>query len=153
MDDLPSPIQSSENGELALALTDPAHLFTAPQANPLSTSDAEALGVSGIEYLLNLLHMDKRKQRAQELLLSLPPDKVPPSLGDETTRALHRYAGLRIERERRELRNTYRYGWKVTGVALVLLAICLALSSLFASEITEGMRPHLRKTLEYSFEI
>jgi hypothetical protein len=54
---------------------------------------------------------------------------------------------------RLELRQNFRYGWRVAGVAVILLAICLAISSVFTSELTEGMRPHLRTTLEYSFEI
>jgi hypothetical protein len=66
---------------------------------------------------------------------------------------LHRLADLRLQQEQRELRNTYRYGWRVFCLAFIALAICLALSSLFGSEYTAGMRPHLRKTLEYSFEI
>ena len=33
------------------------------------------------------------------------------------------------------------------------LAICLALSSLFASDVTQWMRPLIRKTFEYGFEI
>jgi len=41
----------------------------------------------------------------------------------------------------------------VAGLAFVLLAICLALASLFASELTEGMRPLVRTTFEYGFEI
>ena len=34
-----------------------------------------------------------------------------------------------------------------------MLAVCLALSSLFASDLTEWMRPLIRKTFEYGFEI
>ena len=50
-------------------------------------------------------------------------------------------------------RETRRRGLRVTVAALVLLAFFLSLSNLFASDITEGMRPLLRKTLEYGFEI
>jgi len=42
---------------------------------------------------------------------------------------------------------------KVAVFALVMLTICLALSSLFASDLTEGMRPLVRTTFEYGFEI
>jgi hypothetical protein len=151
MDKTSSPTSPAD--ELILVLSDPAHLFNAPPINPLSSSAAEVLGVSGVEYLLNLLHMDKVRQRARTLVLSLPPEKAVSAIAEPTMRALHHYAEARIDKERRELRNTYRYGWKVTSVAVLLLAICLALSSLFASEVTEGMRPLLRKTLEYGFEI
>jgi len=49
-----------------------------------------------------------------------------------------------------QLRNL---GLKVAVFALVMLTICLALSSLFTSDLTEGMRPLVRTTFEYGFEI
>ncbi len=148
-----APGKEAGTSELVLVLSDPEHLFNALPVNPESRSDAEALGVSGVEHLFNQLHFDGRRQRAQTLTLILPPDKVPAALVDQTTRALHRYAELKIQHERRELRNTYRVGWRSAGVALVLLAICLGLSSFFGSEFTEGMGPLVRKTLENGFEI
>jgi Na+/H+-dicarboxylate symporter len=60
---------------------------------------------------------------------------------------------LRIERERRELRNTYRNGWQMTGIAVILLAVCLGLASIFTSDLTEKLRPLTRRTFEYGFEI
>jgi hypothetical protein len=142
-----------ETGALVLALSDPAHLFNAPRADPLSSSPAEVLGVSGVEYLLNLLHMDKKLQRARTLVLLLAPEKATSALAEQATLALHRQSKFRIEQQQRELRNTYRAGWRVTGAATLVLAVCLGLSSVFASDLTEGMRPLIRTTFEYGFEI
>jgi hypothetical protein len=103
--------------------------------------------------MFDLLYLDKARQRMRKLVLLLPPEKAVPGLAEKTARGLRRHAELRIEGERRALRKTYRHGWRVAGMALLLLAICIALSSFFASSATEGMRPHLRTTLEYSFEI
>ena len=138
---------------MRLALSDLEHLFNAPPINPHSSSPMNLLGMSGVDYLLRLLTMGPRRTSARTLVLLLPPEKVDPARAQPTTSALHRLAEFRIEEERRELRHTYRDGWRVGGIAIVLLAICLALSSFFASEVTEGLRPHLRKTLGYSFEI
>jgi hypothetical protein len=140
-------------GELVLPLTEIAQLFNAPQIEPLSRSPPEVLGISGVDYLLSLLHLDKKRQRARKLSIQLPPGKTTAALGEQTTRALHRLAERRIEQQRRELRDTYHYGWKAAGIAVVILATCLALSSLFTSDLTEGMRPLIRKTFEYGFEI
>jgi hypothetical protein len=153
MDLNPPSVVPEDNDELTLILSDVSHLFVAPRADPLSPSAAEALGVAGVEYLLGQLHMNKTKQRARTLVLQLPPGSVPAMSAEQITLALHRQADWRIQEQRQELRNTYRYGWRVAGVALLLLAVCLAFSSLFASEITEGMRPLVRKTFEYGFEI
>ena len=153
MGDIPASSRKTEMGALVLTLTDVAQLFNSPRIDPLSRSPAEVLGCSGVEYLLELLYQDKERQRARTLVLLLPPDKALPNLAERTTRALRRHVEFRLEQQHRELRNTYNYGWKVAGVALLVLAICLALSSLFGSEITEGMRPLIRKTFEYGFEI
>ncbi len=139
--------------ELALRLTDPAHFFNAPRVEPSSPSDAEALGVSGLEHLLGLLHLDKQRQRARLLTLLLPAAAAAGFNVADFTRALRRHIDLRLQRERRELQNTYRYGWRVAGIATLLLATSLGLSSIFASDLTESMRPLLRKTFEYGFEI
>ena len=139
--------------ELVLTLSDAGHLFNAPPVNPLSRSESESLGISGFQQLLNLLHMERDRQRASTLRLLLPPDKVLKASNEQITLALHRLADLRLQQEQRELRNTYRYGWRVFLLAFIALAVCLSLSSLFGSAYTESMRPHLRKTLEYSFEI
>jgi len=136
-----------------LPLSELGHLFSVPPIAPLSPSPAEALGVSGVEHLLNLLHMDKQQQRTRELILLLPPEKAAAASAEETGRALHRVVQLRIERERRELRNTYRYGRRTAGIALLLLAVCLGLASIFTSDLTAGLGPIMRATFEYGFEI
>ncbi len=145
--------EPAETAAIALPLSDIAHLFNAPRVDPFSQSPIEGCGVSGVEHLLSLLHMDKTCQRARKLILSLPAEKAPAASAEQTTNAIRRFAAWRIERERREMRNTYRYGWKAAGFAMVMLAVCLALSSLFASDLTQWMRPLVRKTFEYGFEI
>jgi hypothetical protein len=145
--------EAVDAAELILPLTDIAQLFNAPRIEPLSPSPPEVLGISGVDYLLSLLHLDRKRQQARKLSILLPPEKIAAALAEPTTRALHRLAEWRIKQQRRELRDTYRYGWKAAGIAVVILAVCLAVSSLFTSDLTEGMRPLIRKTFEYGFEI
>jgi hypothetical protein len=145
--------KTSDAAELVLPLAEIAQLFNAPRIDPFSRSPPQVLGISGVDYLLALLHMDKKRQRARRLSIELPPEKTTAALAEQTTCALHRLAEWRIEQQRRELRDTYRSGWKAAGIAVVILATCLALSSLFTSDLTEGMRPLIRKTFEYGFEI
>lgn len=143
----------TENPELVLQITDLAHMFNAPRIAPLAGGPLDGLGISGVDHLLSQLHLDKALQRARTLTLVMPVDMATAADPDQTRLALRNHLQWRIEREQRELRNTHRYGGKVTIFALVMLAICLALSSLFASDVTEWMRPLLRKTFEYGFEI
>ena len=139
--------------ELKLFLDDPGQVFQVPRIDPLSASPAVVLGISGVDYLLGRLQTNRRLQRVKTLVLLVPHEKTTGADQETLGRSLRRVAEARIEQLRFELRNTYRYGWRVTGLALILLAVCLALASLFASDLTEGMRPLPRKTLEYGFEI
>jgi hypothetical protein len=141
----------SDSGELVLALTSVPHLFNALPIDPLSPSAPEVLGVSGFDYLASLLRMEKGTRQARRLVLVLPADE--PGLAAKIEQSLRRLAGKRIEAERRELKSTYRLGWKVMGMATLILAACIALSHLFASEYMAWLRPLLRTTLEYGFEI
>ena len=138
---------------LELLLGDSSQLFSPPAIKPLSSSPAEALGVSGAEYLLGILYMNGRRQKAGTLLIYLPANLAPSGDAQQVTEALHRYARLRIQAQEQELHNTYRYGWRVVGVAMIILIVCLALSSLFISDMTAWMRPLTRQSFEYGFEI
>jgi hypothetical protein len=144
-----------QSPELILPLGDLSHLFNPPpQIDPGSPSPAEVLGTSGIDYAFSLLHLNKPMQRdTRTLVLLLPTGNAQSAQPKQIQSNLRRLIDLRIERERRELRNTYVYGWKVAGIAFIALALCLGMSSLFSSEMTANMRPLLRKTLEYGFEI
>jgi hypothetical protein len=139
--------------EFQLSLNDISDLFNAPRVDPFSRGPLEGCGVSGVDHLLSLLHMDTALQRANLLTLVLPADKATTCKAESITAALRRYVQLRMEREQREMRNSYRYGWRVAGFSIIMLAICLGLSALFASDLTEWMRPLLRRTFEAGFEI
>lgn len=138
---------------LELPLNDIVDLFNAPRVDPFSRGPLEGCGISGVDYLLGLLHIDRTLQRASVLTLSLPAEKAAACTADSVTAALRRHVQLRMEREQREMRNSYRYGWRVAGFSIVMLAICLGISSVFASDLTEWMRPLIRQTFEAGFEI
>ena len=143
---------SQAPGTCLLPMRDMAHMFNSPAIDPLSPSPPEVLGVSGVKYVLQQLET-RRRAKAETLRLVLPESKVTPGLSEQTRQALQRYAQFRIQEQRALARETRRRGWRVTVAALILLAFFLALANLFASDATEGMRPLLRQTLEYGFEI
>ena len=135
--------------DFSLTLTDPTHLYSAPAVNPMSPATVEVLGVSGFDFLLARLTSDRSLQASRHLVIVLPAE----ASAEQLKTAIQHIAGARIERERQELRGTYRSGWRVLGIALLILAVCIAISHLFGSDLTEGMRPLIRKTFEYGFEI
>ena len=143
---------SQPPGTFLLPMRDMAHMFNSPPVDPSSPSPPEIMGVSGAKYLLQQLET-KRRVKVETLLLVLPDNQVRPGLSDQTRQALQRYAQYRIQEQQALARETRRRGWRVTVAALVLLAFFLTLANFFASEATEGMRPLLRQTLEYGFEI
>lgn len=145
--------ESPPDNDLVLPLSDPVHLFNAPSITPAFPGPLEGLGISGVDYLLGLLHLQGRNPGDRKLTLVLPGEKARDFPAEEARRLLRQHVHWRLERERRELRITQRYGWRVAGFALITLAFCLAMSSIFASEMTRALSPLLRKTLEYGFEI
>jgi hypothetical protein len=153
LNSIPSDHRPAHADELVLPLSDIAHLFNPPKIDPLSRSPSERLGISGFDYLLDLLREETRKQRARTLILLLPSAQTIATDPQQIALALHRLAETRIEHERRESAHTCQYGWKVAGIALVLLAICIALSSIFTSDAMKWMRPLTRSIFERGFEI
>ena len=135
-----------------LPLRDVAQMFNAPGVDPLSPSPPEVLGISGAQYLLEQLQT-RRSVGAETLHVVLPDNKITPGLAEQIRQALQRYAHYRIQEQQALARETRRRGGRVTVAAFLLLAIFLALAQFFASEYTERMRPLLRTTLEYGFEI
>jgi hypothetical protein len=146
-------IHAAGNEEIVLPLSDVAHLFNAPRVDPLSRSPAQIFGISGVDYLLAQLSPDRTKPAPQRLVLELPTDEVNEHEIERVRMGLRRLAQCRIDEKKKELRTTYRYGARVAGIAVLILAICIAISTLFRSEMTEGVRPLIRTTLEYGFEI
>ena len=143
---------SPSSDSLRLALRDVGQMFNAPLVDPLSASPLEVLGVSGAKFVLQQLET-RRHIETETLHLVLHSDKITPILAEQIEKALRRYAEYRIQEEQALARETRRRGWRVTFAAVLLLAFFLALAQFFASEYTEGMRPLLRTTLEYGFEI
>jgi len=136
---------------LQLPIRDMTQLFNAPPINPLSPALPEALGVSGAEYLLQQLEIKRPTMLTTVQLIF--PEGCSADISPQAKNALRSYAEARIPQQQTLLRETRRNGWRLTGYAVILLAFFLALSSLFASELTERLRPLIRKTFEYGFEI
>jgi hypothetical protein len=143
---------SQPPGNFVLPMCDMAHMFNAPPVDPLSSSPPEILGISGASYVLGQLET-RRQVKAEILHILLPDGKITSGLAEQTRHALERYAEYRIHEQQALASETRRRGWRVTVASLVLLAFFLSLANFFGSEATEGMRPLLRQTLEYGFEI
>lgn len=133
-------------------MRDMSHMFNAPLIDPLSPGLPDVLGISGAEYLLQQLEI-RRPIKLRTVQVVVPDGRFFPDLAGQTEHALHRYAECRIPQQQTLVLETRGHGWRLTGIATVLLAFFLAASSLFASELTAGLGPLLRKTLEYGFEI
>lgn len=137
---------------LELPLRDMSQMFNAPPVDPLSPGLPESLGITGVEYVLQQLEI-KRPMKLTTLKLVVPQGKFSPELGSQVEHALRSFAERRIPQLQILIHETRRQGWRLTGVAVLLLAFFLALATLFASEYTEWLRPLIRKTLEYGSEI
>jgi hypothetical protein len=138
---------------LEIAIAELGHLFNVPAIDPLSASLPERLGLSGVDGLLEELQLRPRLEAVAELVVCLPTGTANPALVAHMQAALKAHLAMRIERQTQAIRATALYGWRVFAVALGLLALCLAISSIFASESLGVLPPWLQRTLESGFEI
>jgi hypothetical protein len=139
--------------DLEITLTDAVQMFNAPAVNPLSACVPEQRGMAGVDCLLEDLELRAPPVAPRELIVRLPAESAAPETAERLRQALKAHLAVRIERHEQGIRAAARYGWRVFALALVLLAVCLGLSSLFASEATEALPKWIRHTFEYGFEI
>lgn len=123
---------------IEIAIAQPGQLFNAPTVDPLALCMPERLGMSGVDGLLEDLQMRHRLESVTELVVSLPAVASNPALVDQVKAALKAHLSARIQRHLYAIQATARYGWRAFVVALGLLALCLGLSSIFASDGTEA---------------
>jgi hypothetical protein len=118
--------------EITVKLDDIAHLFVAPEFDPFSDQEAELVGQPALIYVLRQLAPGTvRKQQPLRLVVQLPPDKITSQSRTRADQALARYCAAHIADREAQLRILNWNGWRSLPSAVVALAVCLLLASIF----------------------
>jgi hypothetical protein len=144
---------TADSGELVVRLSDVRHLFVAPDTDPLAQHEGEVTGEPALLRVVRKLMAEREMRGTHKLVVLLPPDKIEPGLEQCARQALTRYCGLRIEANDEQLRVMRREAGRLLVRGILILMVCMGLSSLFNSESFTALPPLLSSTLGEGFNV
>jgi len=141
------------NQELVVRVAEVAHLFTAPDTDPLSQHEGEVMGEPALVRVVRRLLAARTLNEGSKLVVLLPAEKIEPGLSERVHAALIRYCTLKLEDNEAQLSITRREAARLLLRGLLILAICVGLSSLFASDTITFLPPFLKNALAEGFNV
>ena len=148
----PMPDTSSTE-QLAVRVSELRDLFTAPDTDPLAQHEGEVMGEPALLRVVRRLMAERRMTGAHKLVVLLPASKVEPGLAQRGQAALARYCALKLADNDAQLRIMRREAsWLLLRGVLILL-VCMGLSSLFNSETVAFLPPLINSTLGEGFNV
>jgi len=148
-----SSIQETIAGELMVDVGDIRHLFVAPDVDPLSRREGEVVGEPALLRIVRKLMATRGLERAYKLVVHLPAERIEPELEERTRVALSRYSAIKIEDNEAQLRFMRREAGRLLIRGMLILLVCMGLSSLFSSETITGIPPLIATTLGEGFNV
>ncbi|HTT38763.1 MAG TPA: hypothetical protein VMH32_13975 [Burkholderiales bacterium] len=139
--------------ELVVQVADIKHLFTAPDTDPLAQHEGEVMGEPALLRVVRRLMAAGNLGTGGKLVVLLPTAKTEPGLAERTHAALVRFCTLRLDDNDAELRILRREAARLLLRGLLILAICMGLSSLFRGDTITFLPPLIRNTLGEGFNV
>ena len=143
----------ASSGELVVRVGEVRDLFTAPDTDPLAQHEGEVMGEPALLRVARSLMAARRMSGARKLVVLLPSDKIESGLAERTRLALVRYCTLKLEDNDAQLRIMRR---EASGLALrgvLILLVCVGVSSVFRSETLTFLPPLINNTLGEGFNV
>jgi hypothetical protein len=109
-------------------------LFTAPDTDPLAQHEGEVMGEPALRRVARKLMAARKMSGERKLIVLLPEDKIEPGLAERAGRALVRYCTLKLEDNDAELRLMRRDAGRLLLRGMLILLVCVGVSSVFRSE-------------------
>jgi hypothetical protein len=144
--------QIRRGNELRINVGDVAELFTAPEIDPFSPHETRIVGEPALLRAgRDLLAWEGPPP--QRVVVLVPAAQARPGLGDEVAAALRRHCALRVHDNRLRLRLMRSHGvqWLLRGA--LILAVCIAVSSVFRNELIPALPPFLNAALGEGFNV
>lgn len=139
--------------DLVVQVAEIAHLFTAPDTDPLSQHEGEVMGQPALLLVVRRLMAAREMSGTHRLVVLLPADKMKPGLTERTRAALVRYCDLKLADNDAQLKIMRREAGRLLLRGLLILSICMGLSSLFRSEAITFLPPLIKDTLGEGFNV
>jgi len=128
-------------------------LFTAPDADPLSQHEGEVMGEPALKRVARRLMAARRMSGEHKLVVLLPGDMIEPGLDERARMALVRYCTLKLEDNDATLREMRRIARLLLLRGVLILIVCVGLSSVFSSEAIKFLPPLINNALGEGFNV
>ena len=139
--------------ELVVQVGEIRDLFTAPETDPLAQHEGEVMGEPALLRLARRLMAARKMSGARELVVLLPGDKIEPGLAERARLALVRYCTLKLEDNDAELQVMRREAGRLLLRGVLILLVCVGVSSVFRSETITFLPPLINNALGEGFNV
>jgi hypothetical protein len=139
--------------ELVVRVSEVRDLFTAPDTDPLAQHEGEVMGEPALLRLARNLMAERKMQGVRKLVVVLPGDKIEPGLAERVQAALKRYCTLKLEDNDAQLRLMRREAGRLLLRGMLILLVCVGVSSVFRSETITFLPPLINNALGEGFNV
>ena len=139
--------------ELVVRVGEIRDLFAAPDTDPLAQNEGEVMGEPALRRVARKLMAARRMSGARTLVVLLPENKIEPGLAERTRLALVRYCTLKLEDNDAELQVMRREAGRLLLRGVLILLVCVGVSSVFRSEAITFLPPLLSNALGEGFNV
>jgi hypothetical protein len=144
---------SASNDALVVRVAKIEHLFVAPDTDPLAQNEGEVMGEPALMRVVRRLMAAHAMTGTRKLVVLLPADRIAPGLTERAQAALRRYCALKLEDNEAQLHVLRRQAGRLLLRGMLILAVCVGLSSLFQSELIVFLPPLLKSALGEGFNV
>jgi hypothetical protein len=139
--------------ELVVQVGEIRDLFTAPDADPLAQHEGEVMGEPALLRVARRLMSARKMSGARTLVVLLPEDKIEADLTERARKALVRYCTLKLEDNDDQLRLMRREAGRQLLRGMLILLVCVGVSSVFRSEAITFLPPLINNALGEGFNV
>jgi hypothetical protein len=143
----------AEDSNLVVRVGDIRDLFTAPDTDPLAQNEGEVMGEPALLRVARKLMAAGKMSGARKLVVLLPDDKIVPGLAERAGRALQRYCTLKLEDNDAQLRLMRREAGGLLLRGMLILLVCVGVSSVFRSGTITFLPPIINNALGEGFNV
>jgi hypothetical protein len=139
--------------ELVVQVGEIRDLFTAPDTDPLAQHEGEVMGEPALRRVARKLMAARKMRGTRKLVVLLPGDKIEPGLAERARLALVRYCALKLEDNDAKLQIMRREAGRLLLRGMLILLVCVGISSLFRSETITFFPPLINSALGEGFNV
>jgi len=143
----------AQDPDLVVRVGEIRDLFTAPDTDPLAQNEGEVMGEPALLRVARKLMAAGKMSGARKLVVLLPEDRIEPGLAERARKALVRYCTLKLEDNDAQLRLMRREAGRLLLRGMLILLVCVGVSSVFRSGTIAFLPPLINNALGEGFNV